>query len=113
MAVKKQIVLIPFWIPEILKRNNLPLSACLNLAKLKPIMSLNDIVGFASLQDSAGTITGMKGIAFDSLSFVWNNSISKDQTELNSFLWDTISKLTFDPTFIKETQSRLFDKDAL
>lgn len=111
MSVKKQIVLIPFWVQEVLQRNQLPLSACLDLEKIKPLMSLNDLVGFLTLQKYMDKILGTKYV-HDELTWVWSRGIQNGNTQLNDFLWKTLNTLAGDLTFHKEVESRLLDADA-
>ena len=106
MSVKNNIVLIPYWIPEILKRKGLELKDCLDFPKLKPLLSLNDLVSFATLQEYYGKLTGAEEPS--SLIWIWSASIPKDQPELSKYLWDTVSTISMDQTFKNEIETRLF-----
>lgn len=110
MSVKKQIILIPFWVQEILQRNQLPLATCLDLEKLKPLMSLNDLVSFATLQGYSKQVTGVESM--NDLVWVWSRNIMATNTTMNDFLWKTIVTLEKDQSFRQEVESRLFDADA-
>jgi hypothetical protein len=48
---QKNLVLIPFWIEKVLKRNNLPVSESLNYSKLSGLLSLSDLSAFLFFQN--------------------------------------------------------------
>jgi len=106
----KRIVLIPFWVQDILARNKMQLADCLNVAKLKPIMALNDLLAFAALQRHIVQLVGAPVIG-DELYWIWAESVAANP-ELKKFLNESISVLSGDPTYNREIQSRLFDPDA-
>lgn len=47
---RKNFVLIPFWVENVLKRNNIDIIDILNYSKLKSILSINDLAQLNSLQ---------------------------------------------------------------
>lgn len=112
MDGKKQIVLIPFWIQEIMKRNNMPLAECLEFPKVKPVMALNDLVEFSALQEHMDFVLGTK-FAGTHLYWVWASSIPNGNadSELMQAL-NSASTLSKDESFQKELKSRLFDTAA-
>ncbi len=111
MFNQKAIVLIPHWVQEILQRNQLPLSACLDLEKIKPIMSLNDLVSFAALQSFYKQITGADS-PMNSLLWVWSQSFPTTNVEMKDFLWNKVNTLSSDASFKNEVKTRLLSADA-
>lgn len=109
MAIKKQIVLIPFWIQEILGRNRLPLSACLELDKLKNIISMDDIASFSALQQSFQKLIGIS--MMDELYFNWRNSIPEGYPE-NIAYAELVNTVSFDTATISGMNMRLFEPEA-
>lgn len=51
MAIKHSIILIPFWIQDILRRNNMEMKECVDFCKLRAVTSIEDLVQFAELQN--------------------------------------------------------------
>jgi hypothetical protein len=112
VADKKVVILIPFWVQETLKRNNLQLSACLELEKIKPLFSTNDLITFLTLQDQRylKLVAGLDTV--DQLTWVWSNSILKSNRELNDILWKTLVPASSDPSFHTEITERLFTEES-
>lgn len=54
----KNIILIPHWIAEALGRNKLAVADCLNLDRLRNVVSTNDLVGFLALQNHVHRVVG-------------------------------------------------------
>lgn len=108
---EKQIVFIPYWVQETLQRNQLPLADCLNLAKIQPLMSLNDVVAFYTLQDYYERVMGIQAFAPTGLFWSWINGIPEGESVLRSF-YNSVSTLSCDKTFKQEVESRLFHEDA-
>ena len=114
MAEKKVAILIPYWVKEVLRRNSLPLSACLDFSKIKPLLSLDDLAAFLALQDSKyfKIITGTE-LFQEQLTLLWSNSIVNTDVELYEFLWKILNPISLDESYSKVLMSRLFNKDAL
>lgn len=102
--------MIPYWIQEVLSRNQLQLSACLDLEKIKPILSLNDLVSFLVLQNDefVQKVTGINNYSGDLIS-VWFES---GNTSLNAFRQNTLIPLSTDTSFRDEVDNRLFSIDS-
>lgn len=117
MANKKDLILIPYWIKEALERNGLPLSSCLDLGKIKPILSLKDLVLLVTLQKPffQNIVTGVEASS-GSLTMAWVEGIgtanSAPDRELLAFRSETILPLSEDESNFKELAIRLFDKDS-
>lgn len=110
MAEKKVAILIPYWIQEILKRNNLPLSTCLELDKIKSLVAINDIAKFLALQRTEYFKLITNTEVFSELAYIWQDSTT--DSDLHDTLWNTISPIINDLTINKELESELFDKDS-
>lgn len=54
----KNIILIPHWIAEALGRNKLAVADCLNLDRLRNVVSTNDLAGFLALQNQVHHVVG-------------------------------------------------------
>lgn len=112
MSIKKNIVLIPYWVEDTLKRNRLPLRACLNFNELKSVMALGDLVSFTALQRYVTLCTGMKDASLGSLFMLWLESIPQDNREMVEFLTNQVGKLENDPSFATALEARLFISEA-
>jgi hypothetical protein len=118
VASKKQIVLIPYWVQEIMQRNKLPLSDCLDLAKLRPLISLNDLLMFAVMdncqEEIIGSLPGQDTVPsyFQSIIWEWSKIIPTNEHELNDFCWKSISTISKDVSILNELKERLFCEDA-
>ena len=106
---KKDLVLIPFWIKDILRRNNLPLKACLELSVIKPLLSQNDLATFVAVNNTTylKKIIDIDGIYF-ALEGILIDSILKSNVELKTYLYDVIFPLACDKSIINELENRLF-----
>jgi len=107
---QKKIILIPYYVQEIMQRNSLQLADCLDLVKIRRVISVQDIAGFIALQGYNKTIFGIDII--DDLSFTLSNSIIKGNTELNDFLWKTLTPLSIDESIQNELKARLFESSG-
>ena len=108
---RKHIVLIPHWVQETIKRNGLTLSDVLNFEKIKPLLSVQDLVGLLTLQDFTKPVFGVDYIN-SNLWNIWSDSISKDNQNLKKFFTDSVTQLSHDQSFHKEVNDRLFCEDA-
>lgn len=109
MGVKKQIVLIPYWVQEILVRNQKTLATCLELDQCKPLMALNDLVCFSALQCCSQQLLGYN--VGNELSGLWRDSIPEGYPETRQFS-DLVETLNSDASFKAEVQERLFTIDS-
>ena len=110
-VTKDNIVLIPYWIQETLQRHQLPLSACLDLGKLRPLLAMNDLIAFYALQEQFETVLGTKYIG-NCLTWIWADTIPNDNGSLKDFLWKQLNPLSEDPSFELDVKSRLFNSDS-
>lgn len=106
MSIKKQIVLIPYWIQDTLKRKNISLIEAFNLPKLKDMVAQNDLIGFFSLQSEFEKLIGVRYT--DSLWDVWYKSIPKDNKELIKYFNDMILPISRDCSIKEDIHGRLF-----
>ncbi len=112
MSQLKQVILIPYWVQETLSRNQMPLADCLDFEKLKPVMSLSDLVTFSTLQHYVGACTGLKDASIGSLFFSWIKSIPESNRDTVDYLTKTVSPLEQDESFHNEVKARLFNPEA-
>lgn len=109
MKSKKQIVLIPFWVHEAMTRNQLPLAECLNLPVLRPVLALQDLVGFCTLQNFLRQLTGVE--VSDGLFEHLLDSIPADQPDLKDFFLNQVWAMQGDESFRRDIQARLFEPE--
>jgi hypothetical protein len=110
--VKRNIILIPFWIQEAMKRNKLELRECLDFKKIRTLLSLQDLAGFMALQEYAQTLLGMRDTHIGSLYFGWSQGINMNEHEHQDFLGQMVSPLSEDESIRKEVFARLFQESA-
>ena len=115
MILKKSVFFIPYWIEDAVKQNGLTLAECLDFTKIKPICSLNDLIGFSALQKYSTTILG-KDI-YDPVSayeffMKWATSIGEDNPAMHDYLTKNIASLDEDEAFRKELELRLLTPES-
>jgi len=109
----KVVILIPYWMQEILSRNQLQLSACLDIEKIKPLMSLNDLILYAAMQKSEylKLVTSVPDYHNALVSKLVAKLPTTDK-ELSNWCWESLIPLSTDPYFDNELSVRLFNQDA-
>lgn len=107
MPRNKDIILIPFWVAETMKRNQLPLNQCLSFEKIKPLMSLNDLISFLVFQTYTNHVLG-SDIYID-LAAIWKNSVPEDKPKLRNECYLDLPKFALDAVNHKEVWDRIFD----
>lgn len=110
--VKRNILLIPHWVHETMKRNKLELPTVLDFKKLRTLLSLQDMAGFLALQDMAPKLLGMQEIHLGSLYFGWSASILANEHDQQDYLGKVVAPLADDPSIHKEVSARLFEPAA-
>lgn len=110
--LKTNIVLIPFWIAEQCRRSNTDVRECVNISKIKPMFSLDDLIGFAALQDSLQYCLGLKEKYSADLFDVWYSHLTTAETDLRNFLNDTLFPMAKSEEGRETLASRLFVEEA-
>ncbi len=110
--VKRNIILIPFWVHETLRRNKLELSAVLDFKKLREVLTLQDIASIFALQDYAKMLAGCEELHIGSLYFGWNAGILANEHEVIDFLNQQVMPIAEDASTRKEVFARLFEPNA-
>jgi hypothetical protein len=121
VAIKKQLILIPYWVEESVRRSKLGLADTLVFEKIKAVMALNDLIQFAALQEYFDYIVGNAGKGSGketnpselSLVSIWFKNMSSNSGEAIAFLSNQVCPFTSDASFKKELEARLFGPDAL
>ena len=90
------VVVIPFWIQEALYRNNLTIEECLDYAKIKTVLSTDDLCGFYNAQDLLRVVVGSEDsmLTNNELFGLWERSIPSDNPELLAEMRDLAYNLT-------------------
>lgn len=111
MVTKKQVILIPYWMQEVVNRNNLSLADYLDIAKLKEVTSINDLAGFYELnnQQHFQTIFGSEVFLDSFLSRLWLSSAECKGSDVVS-IFNTVESIS--QTTRLEVVSRLFNPDS-
>lgn len=105
---KKEIVLIPSWIQEVLHRNKLNIQECLSLDTLKKVMSVEDLAQFAAAQAFIKDLTGVNEIDEYGLSVAWSRN---SNAQSNAFLQSVINPMKIDPNTVEGVRNRLFNPE--
>ncbi len=80
----KAMVLVPYWVENVLKRNRLKFADVLNYAKMRELMSVEDVSAFLHFQ-STGQIAPLQNVECSILLSSWEQTRSaNDPTELAS-----------------------------
>lgn len=110
MNEAKEVILIPHWIHESLRRRQLPVSEVLNFAALRRIVSVDDMVAFLLLQrvsDRVGVSEPNRGLV--SLQNAWGTTVTNEHSD---YLYNTVYPLTEMKQFQGDLVERLFSADA-
>jgi hypothetical protein len=106
----KEVILIPHWVHETLRRHQLPITDVLNFSSLRPKISVNDLVGFLYLNRSAQRLGFDKNQGFDNrLTSAWMNQCPAEHAD---FLWNTVYPLMDMKQFQLEVEDRLFTPES-
>jgi hypothetical protein len=111
VSVKRQIILIPYWAQEALRRNQLPLATCLDFPKLRAVMAVGDLAAFVALQDCLPQIAGLRDATLGSLVLQWFHSVPIG-SEAHQALSASVLPVAEDKSIKQELQARLFDPAA-
>ena len=110
--VKRNIILIPFWVHETLRRNKMELSEVLDFKKMREVLTLQDMACFLALQEYAAMLTGAQEMHMGSLYFGWSASILANEHEVQSYLGEQVGRLAEDASTRKEVFARLFAENS-
>lgn len=99
----KEIILIPYWVENVLTRNKLNLDTVLNYSELSKVLSTNDIAQMVTLENYEQNVL-MLGLTNNRLTQCWgvNSAQGSQSMEL-----DFITKLASDSDVIKDLINRL------
>ena len=116
MSLNKEILLVPFWIQDILRRNNMELKDCLDFSKIHQVVSPNELAEFIVLQGCYGILIDMKndgtiGLGAD-LSRIWHVNIGDTRQELHAKIDGNILPLcdSIYPELKTSIHTRLFSE---
>lgn len=113
MRTKKQVILIPYWIEEILKRQKtLRMSACLDFPALRPLVALADLAAFEAMQDTWESVLGVKECMYNDLWGHWARSIPEDQPQTAKFLTGVVWPLGENVAVRKDLAERLYTPES-
>lgn len=107
----KKIVVVPYWIYETVHRNRMSLADALDFEKIRRICSPMDLAGFLAVQDCATNLVGGETRAGQwNLETSWYESLRTEESK--SYFANTVTPLTYDESFVRSAQSRLFSEDS-
>lgn len=113
MSVKRQIILIPYWIEDVLRRKQLPLATCLDFKALRQLVSLGDLAAFVALQSYGNSMTGLREACLGSLVSQWFLATPVSDRETRDDLSNNVLPFENDASIHKDLQSRLFEGSPL
>jgi hypothetical protein len=106
--MKKEFILIPYWVSETLHRNKLELSDCLDFKKIQPLLTLSDLAAMACLSDRhIQTVTGIADCSLGSLYFAWLNGLTINH---DSALQTYVSEVLFSMAESEATKSEVIQR---
>ncbi len=110
MSEANQIILIPHWIHETLRRHQLNITDVLNFDALRRVVSASDLTGFMLLNQHSNKlgVTEDEGSSYG-LEWAWGNL----KEEHSHYLNNTIHPLMNLEMSFAELQGRLFSVDSL
>lgn len=110
MNQSKQVILIPHWISETLKRHQKPTEAVLDFALLREIVSLNDLAGMEIL-NTLGDRLGLAEHSAWPLADAWTRGYHEGHA-LNKYYFETVVPFSEVPSTKTDLIDRLFSIDA-
>jgi hypothetical protein len=106
----KNIILIPHWIHDTLRRHQHPITQALNFSTLRKIVSVNDLVGFLLLNQLADRVGVCEpGHGLTQVQTAWGETVTDEHSD---YLYNTVYPLTTRKEFLDETVDRLFVAEA-
>lgn len=117
---KNKVVLIPYWIHETLMRNNLPIDRCLYLNSVVPLVALNDLACFISLNDHLDRLlwgdvnkpNNVEDCAVSTNIFLMIEGIYKPSSENYKYFYETLVPYANDKSIKTEIENRLFSSES-
>lgn len=109
MSQLKKVILIPHWVSETLKRHGLNISDVSDFAKLRQIVSLNDLAGMLVLNQQ-GARVGLKDHSSYECSWMWSKY--EEGHPLNAYLYNTLLPFAELESTKIDLVDRLFSPDA-
>lgn len=108
--MKKEFILIPYWVSETLHRHKLELSDCLDFKKIQSLLTLSDLAAMACLSDRhIQTVTGIASCNLGSLYFAWlNGLLLSHDTALQTHISEVLFPMADSDATRREVARRLF-----
>lgn len=111
MSEAKEVILIPHWVHETLRRHQLPINEALNFGNIRRIVSVNDLACWMILNRQAHHV-GLKqpnegGLI--SLETAWGSTVTAEHSD---YLFNVVYPLTDIPQFKLDLADRLFSPDS-
>ena len=107
-AFHNTIYLIPHWVKESLVRHGLKIGDVLNFAKIRPLLSMNDLLSIEALQSFGQDVTGMRRDFGNSILYEWLCTAASDKDK--EYIKDQIEPLSQDPFQRDTVKQRLFSE---
>lgn len=106
-----KVILVPHWVQETLRRNQMNLNECLDFSKIRSILSTNDLAGFLALQEFAGYLYGDEEnfTRYPDLLAEWSEGASGENL---NYLQITLPALANDASIVNEVKARLFSPES-
>lgn len=111
MNTNRNVVVIPYFIQETLKRKQLQMGDCLHLAKIKDFISVYDLAAFARLNENDFMERLFGAMLYGDLFFSWTGNMSNKDEETKK-LANHVMDLHSDKSFETDLMGRLFDPAA-
>ncbi len=102
-VTEKSIVLIPFWVEDVLRRNKLTLASVLDYTRVAELMSMEDRSAFLTLQ-RANKIGLFAGAVNSYLLGSWEQSALKEQ---KAVLDSAVVPMSYSETAVNDSLERL------
>lgn len=103
-TIKSNMILLPYWVMNLIKKHQLKEADVLNFAKLQPILSMSDLASVQALQSFGESVVGVRGIINGSILYEWFSSASSEAQKL--MLDSSIEPLAKDQSFQSGLRSR-------
>lgn len=78
-TIKSNMILLPYWVMDLVKKHRLKEADVLNFAKVQPILSMSDLASVQALQSFGEAVVGTRDIISSSILYEWFSSASEAQ----------------------------------
>lgn len=110
MTTDKNVILLPYWVEDLVKREKLTMADVLDFEKMRAVLSVGQLATLLAMQQTAESIIGSyEGGFFTGLYWQWSQSARGDS---KAFLDEVVHPLGDTSTTLNNFKEDYFHKEA-